>query len=72
MENRNNFSAEELQKCPYHQMLSAQENEGENQNENTGDWGDIDESDQDGTSPKRNEKNSGNPSDAGSGRNTNT
>lgn len=73
MENTHNFSPEELQKCPYHQMLNAQNNTEKTKHENTGDWGEIDETDQTGNDPNRNEKNgSDNPSNAGSGRNTNT
>lgn len=55
MENINNFSAEQLQKCPYHQMLNGKDNDRPIQNENTGGWGGIDPNDEDGTSPKRNE-----------------
>ncbi|TPG33907.1 hypothetical protein [Flavobacterium pectinovorum] len=66
MENSNNYSAEELQKCPYH----SQENNSDKNNEpqekpNTGDWGDIDEDDEAGTDPNRYE--SGNDNSGGSG-----
>ncbi|MDQ1165645.1 hypothetical protein [Flavobacterium sp. SORGH_AS_0622] len=72
MENTHNFNHKVLQKCPYHQMLSAQYIE-KTKHENTGDWGEIDETDEAGTDPDRNEKNgSDNPSNAGSGRKTNT
>lgn len=66
MENTHNFSAEELKNCPYHQMLAAQDNTDKEENENTGDWGAIDESDQDGTNPDRNE-NGGNDNSGGAG-----
>lgn len=73
MENIHNFSEQELQQCPYHQMLKAQQQNTAPENQNTGDWGDIDEKDEAGTDPDRNEKTgSDNPSNAGSGRNTNT
>jgi hypothetical protein len=64
MENINDFSAEELQKCPYHQMLSAQGGK-DDPNENTGDWGDI-EDDQEGSNSQRNE-NGGNDNSGGAG-----
>ncbi|QSW88432.1 hypothetical protein J0383_19525 [Flavobacterium endoglycinae] len=66
MENINNFSEEQLQKCPYHQMLNGKDNDRPIQNENTGGWGGIDPNDEDGTSPKRNE-NSGNDNSGGAG-----
>lgn len=78
MENTHNLSEQELQNCPYHQMLQAQNNNNDNnsdktENQNTGDWGDIDETDEAGTDPNRNEKSgSDQPTEAGSGRNTNT
>ncbi|MDP5200302.1 hypothetical protein [Flavobacterium sp. DG2-3] len=74
MENTHNFSPEELQNCPYHQMLAAQDNKNKDaRRENTGDWGDIDETDEAGTDPDRNEKSgSDDPTDARSGRSTNT
>ena len=56
MENTHNFSAEELQKCPYHQMLNAQDNNN-SEEENNGDWDGIDQSNEAGTDPNRNEKN---------------
>lgn len=56
MENTHNFSAEELKNCPYHQMLKAQNSNNNNsQGENTGDWAGIDQNDEAGTDPDRNE-----------------
>lgn len=73
MENKHNFSEQELQNCPYHQMLKAKQHNTAPQNQNTGDWGDIDENDEAGTDPNRNEKSgSDDPINAGSGRNTNS
>lgn len=65
MENMHNFSAEELKNCPYHQMLAAQDNTDKEENENTGDWGDI-EDDGEGTNPDRYE-NGGNDNSGGAG-----
>ena len=65
MENTNNFPAEELQKCPYHQMLAAQGNNSPDK-ENTGDWADLDQTDEEGTNPDRNE-NGGNDNSGGAG-----
>lgn len=69
MENIDNFSAEELQNCPYHQMLKAQASEDAergDQHENIGDWGDIDDNDEDQNSPQRDE-NRGNDNSGGAG-----
>ncbi|MBE8726407.1 hypothetical protein [Flavobacterium hungaricum] len=76
MEKIPNFS-EDLQKCPYHQMLHAQdhdENNADHGHQNTGDWGEIDEQDEAGTDPNRNQKTeTDNPAGtAGSGQVTNT
>jgi hypothetical protein len=65
MENINNYSSEELQKCPYHnQQLSPQNSD--DPNENTGDWGDLDEDDEAGTDPDRHEGGNNNSGGAGS------
>ncbi len=57
MENTHNYSAEELNKCPYHQMLKAQNNNNnDSQEENTGGWGGVDQNDEAGTDPDLNEK----------------
>ncbi|MBS7231517.1 hypothetical protein KHA90_10830 [Flavobacterium psychroterrae] len=67
MENSNNYTAEDLQKCPYHnQQLSAQNNDNDRENANTGDWGDFDEDDEAGTDPDRNEGGNNNSGGAGS------
>jgi hypothetical protein len=67
MENLNNYSAEELQKCPYHsQAVNADKNDEPRENANTGDWGDFDEDDEAGTDPDRNEGGNNNSGGAGS------
>ena len=66
MKNTYNFSEEEMQNCPYHQMLKAQGSEGENQNENTGDWGDIEDNDTAQITSERDE-NRGNDNSGGAG-----
>ncbi|TDX11315.1 hypothetical protein [Flavobacterium sp. S87F.05.LMB.W.Kidney.N] len=62
MENIDNFNEEELQKCPYHQRAQGGKDDP---NENTGDWGDI-EDDQKGSNPEPNE-NGGNNNSGGAG-----
>ena len=65
MENTSNFSAEDLQKCPYHsQLLNMQGNN--DSKENTGDWDDLDSNDDAGTDPDRNEQ-GGNNNSGGAG-----
>lgn len=70
MENTNIFSAEELQNCPYHQMINMQANNDKDQNKNTGDWGDFDDDDPNDTSPdgqqNRENDNSGGAGSTGS------
>ncbi|MFQ6599803.1 hypothetical protein [Flavobacterium sp. C3NV] len=67
MENSNQYTAEELQKCPYHnpQQVAAS-NDDPRENANTGDWGDLDEDDEAGTDPDRQE-NGGNDNSGGAG-----
>ena len=67
MEYSNQYTAEELQKCPYHnpQQVAAS-NDYPRENANTGDWGDLDEEDEAGTDPDRQE-NGGNDNSGGAG-----
>lgn len=65
MENSHNYTQEELQKCPYHQQLSAANDKNTDQDANTGDW--EDERDQDGTDPDRYEEEGGNNNSGGAG-----
>ena len=52
MENLHNYSSEELAKCPYHAQLNeTQNNDGDREEANTGDW--DDERDDAGTDPDR-------------------
>lgn len=49
MENSNLYTAEELQKCPYHSPKQAAASNNDNdprEKPNTGDWGDIDDDDE--------------------------
>ncbi|MCD0465181.1 hypothetical protein [Flavobacterium sp. ENC] len=65
MENVNNYTSEELQKCPYHaQMASQAVNNTPDEQPNTGDW--EDERDEDGTDPNRYEE-EGNNNSGGAG-----
>lgn len=67
MENLNNYTVEELQKCPYHnEQLSAMKSDDPRENANTGDWGDLDDDDEAGTDPDRNEQ-GGNDNSGGAG-----
>lgn len=66
MENVNQYSAEELQKCPYHNAKAAANNDEPSQNPNTGDWGDLDDEDEAGTDPDRYEDGNDNSGGAGS------
>lgn len=67
MENTNNFTAEDLKKCPYHsQQFNLQSNDEPGQNVNTGDWGDLDDTDEAGTDPDSNEQ-GGNDNSGGAG-----
>jgi hypothetical protein len=63
MEN-SNYTAEELQKCPYHSQLYSADSNDERENANTGDW--DDERNEDGKSPDRNEE-GGNNNSGGAG-----
>lgn len=63
MENTNQYTAEELQKCPFHNTASTSKPQ---EHTNTGDWGDLDEEDESGTDPDRNEK-GGNDNSGGAG-----
>ena len=65
MENLNNYSEQELQKCPYHQHLKASGDKDSDKSANTGDW--EDERDQDGTDPDRYEEEGGNNNSGGAG-----
>ncbi|OIV40595.1 hypothetical protein [Flavobacterium johnsoniae] len=64
MENSNQYTAEELQKCPYHNHQAAAGHD--DPSENTGDWGDLDENDEAGTDPDRHEG-GGNDNSGGAG-----
>jgi len=67
MENSNLYTAEELQKCPYHSPKQAAASNNDNdprEKPNTGDWGDID--DEAGTDPDRHED-EGNNNSGGAG-----
>lgn len=67
MENSHNYTAEELQKCPYHSQENNSDKGNESQeNANTGDWGDLDEDDEAGTDPNRHEGGNNNSGGAGS------
>lgn len=68
MENSNLYTAEELQKCPYHSPKQAAASNNDNdprEKPNTGDWGDIDD-DEAGTDPDRHED-EGNNNSGGAG-----
>jgi hypothetical protein len=66
MENSNQYTAEELQKCPYHNPQNATaSNDDPRENANTGDWGDMEE-DEAGTDPDRHEQ-GGNDNSGGAG-----
>lgn len=71
MENTNQYTAEELQKCPFHQSQNTTANNKPHEHTNTGDWGDLDEEDHAGTDPDRNED-EGNSTDATSSGNAAT
>ncbi|MGE6355983.1 hypothetical protein ACQKCJ_19110 [Flavobacterium sp. NPDC079362] len=64
MENSNQYTSEELQKCPYHNNQAAAGHD--DPSENTGDWGDLDENDEAGTDPDRHED-GGNDNSGGAG-----
>jgi hypothetical protein len=69
MENSNLYTAEELQKCPYHSPKQAAASNNDNdprEKPNTGDWGDIDDDDEAGTDPNRHED-EGNNNSGGAG-----
>ncbi|MBF4491182.1 hypothetical protein IR010_01420 [Flavobacterium sp. MR2016-29] len=66
MGNLQNYTSEELQKCPYHsQMNTAAKNGKSGEDANTGDWNEERE-DEAGTDPDRNEQ-GGNDNSGGSG-----
>jgi hypothetical protein len=67
MENLHNYRNEELEKCPYHQQLNAAADKNPNEHVNTGDWGEEEERDEDGTDPDRYEKEGGNNNSGGAG-----
>ena len=63
MENSNQYTAEDLQRCPFHNPQNASaSNDDPRENANTGDWGDLDEDDEAGTDPKRYEQGENNNS----------
>lgn len=67
MENSNQYTAEELQKCPFHNPQNAAAgNDDPRENANTGDWGDVDEDGQTGTDPDQHEE-GGNDNSGGAG-----
>lgn len=66
MENSNQYTAEELQKCPFHNPQNAVANSEPREHTNTGDWGDLDEEDEAETNPNRNEE-GGNDNSGGAG-----
>lgn len=66
MENSKQYTAEELQKCPFHNQQHAGSNDDSRENANTGDWGDFDEDDDAGTDPNRYEED-GNDNSGGAG-----
>lgn len=66
MENLKEYTAEELQKCPYHNAQAAANNDDPRENANTGDWGDLDDEDEAGTNPDRHEE-GGNDNSGGAG-----
>ncbi|PXY46751.1 hypothetical protein [Flavobacterium hydrophilum] len=65
MENSNNYTSEELAKCPYHAQLAQEQNNDEREEANTGDW--DDQRDEDGTDPNRYEEEDGNNNSGGAG-----
>ncbi|MBZ4041045.1 hypothetical protein [Flavobacterium hibisci] len=65
MENSNNYTSEELAKCPYHAQLSQEQNNDDREEANTGDW--EDQRDEDGTDPNRYEEEGGNNNSGGAG-----
>lgn len=66
MENVNNYTSEELQKCPYHAQLASQaDHNNPDEQANTADW--EDERDEDGTDPDRHEEEGGNNNSGGAG-----
>jgi len=65
MENLNNYTSEELQKCPFHsQQNNAANNTDPREDANSGDW--DDERDDAGTDPNRYEE-GGNDNSGGAG-----
>lgn len=65
METSNNYTSEDLKKCPYHtQLNAASNNDDPREDVNTGDW--DDERDETGTDPDRNEEGNNNSGGAGS------
>ena len=69
MENLNTYTAEELQKCPFHSQAANENTDKPRENVNTGDWGE-DPDDEAGTDPDRYEEgendNSGGAGSSGS------
>lgn len=65
MENSNNYTSEELAKCPYHAQLAQEKNNDDREEANTGDW--DDQRDEDGTDPNRYEEEGGNNNSGGAG-----
>ena len=63
MENSNNYSSEELAKCPYHAQLAQEQNDDDLEEANTGDW--DDQRDEDGTDPNRYEEEEGGNNNSG-------
>lgn len=67
MENSNNYTSEELQKCPFHSQQNKPENNDDpRENANTGDWDDEGDDDA-GTDPDRYEEEGGNNNSGGAG-----
>ena len=65
MENSNNYTSEELAKCPFHSQQDNTEENNDRENANTGDW--DDERDEAGTDPDRYEEEGGNDNSGGAG-----
>ena len=66
MENSNQYTAEELQKCPYHNPQMTASTDEPRENANTGDWDNLDNDNEDRTNPDRNEE-GGNDNSGGAG-----
>nr|WP_315245527.1 hypothetical protein [uncultured Flavobacterium sp.] len=65
MENSNNYTSEELAKCPFYSQQHNTEENNDLENANTGDW--DNERDEAGTDPDRYEEEGGNNNSGGAG-----